>query len=570
MSDAVELQILKKELELLQRESKDKDLNPHKYYDLYEWQDDFIYQANHIKNHGRYPHRMYLTVSNQSGKSTAAMLLGHMLCTDVEFRKNHWGVNQPRVIWYCLPTQDHINDFYNEKWEPEILSRDEAKKEGKYAWKEQKKGQDIIGIYFKETKCTLKFVSLSARSSSLQGRTVGAIIFDEEPDVLKLAELETRTASFNDPETGLSNAILAFAFTPTSAQAYFKRIFQFQDDEFLSKIPTDLKDKYFLDKESGEYRTCSPNEAKEESFKRSSSIWKRRISMFETLRFKSGKRGKFTVARIREYIRSQPSLRDKMIRAFAQFERQDDSGVIYKYFKRTEHLTRVHKVNIDKFKLSGFFTAGIDYGSGSNHPGGYVITWISKDKKDVRVVKMWRGEQGKITTAGDIIERYIEATRGMLISFPFYDHSCADLATIYNRMTGKALMKANKSVDHGVGVVDTLYKHKMLAILCAENEPYGEWLAVEYENLSTNKAKKDRSDELTDCVRYSLSGVSHMFDLEEIAMVEGIKEIKQEINKLKTPEDYGVRSWDNVPDDELEDEWRNDDIKEWEGVFNEF
>jgi hypothetical protein len=567
LSNELEFELLQKELVLLKLEERDRDLNPHKYFEFYDWQDEFIYQEKHIEKYGKYPNRLYLTCANQIGKTFAIQNLALFLCTNVEFRKKRWGNNLPRVIWYVLPTQDHINDFYNEKWEPDILSRDEAKADGEFAWKEIKKGKDIKGIYFKNTKCTLNFITLSARSSSHQGRSVGAILFDEEPPVDKLAELETRTASFNDPETGLSTAILAFAFTPTSAQDYFKRVFQFQDLRFLNKVPKDLKDKYFLDKHTDTHRTCTPQEEEKELFKAGPTTWKRRVSMFEAVKFKSGKRGKFTNARVREFIKAQPTNRDLMIRAFAQFEKEDDGGKIYKYFDRDKHLRSVERSYIQRFKRGGLLTSGIDYGSGSNHPGGYVVTWVSDDKKTVKIVLKWRGEKGKVTTAGDIIEKYIAATKGWNISFPFYDHSCKDLATIYNRITGKELYKAEKSHEIGVGVVDTLYKHNMLEILGIDDEPYGEWAAVEYENLSNKIAKKDRSDELSDCIRYSLAGVAHMFEFTELMPINLVDQMKKEIKEMKEPEDYGVRSWNNVKEDDKETEWITDELSDWEELF---
>lgn len=563
-----ELLFLKKELELLRLEEKDRALNPHKYFDLYIWQDEFIYQLPHIKAYGRYPHRLYLTCANQVGKTFALQLLAHMLCTDVEFRERQWGNNQPRVIWYVLPTQEHINDFFHEKWEPDVLSRDDAAKDGPYAWKVVKKGRDIKAIRFLATNCSLTFITLKAASSSHQGRSVGAILFDEEPDVKKLAELETRTASFNDPITGLSTAILAFAFTPTSAQEYFKAVFQFQDERFLKFIPEDLKTKYFMDKETNTFRTCTIREEEKERFPASNTVWKRRVSMFEATKFVSGKRGKFTEARIRQFINDQPTKKDVLVRAFAQFEKEENGGRLYKYFNRDIHTKMITKDQLSYFKQSGTLTSGLDYGSGSNHPGGCVITWISKDRKKVKIIKMWRGEKGKVTTAGDIVDKFLEMSRGFNIDFPFYDQSCADLKTIYNRVTGKELIPAAKQKE-GYGFIDTLLKNNMIQILGHEDEPYLDWISTEYENNTSELEKKDRTDELTDCVRYSLYGVAHLFDLENLLPASPIELINEEMKKKETPEDYGVRSWENVKEDKEEDTWAMDELNEWEGYFND-
>ena len=570
MSTQEELLLLKKELQLLKAEEVDRDLNPHKYFDYYDWQHDFIFQEKHIAEHGRFPHRLYLTASNQIGKTFSLMILAHRLCTDKEFRQWHWKNNQPRVIWYVLPSLDHINDFFEEKWVPEVLSRDEAASKGPYRWKTIKKGSDIKGIHFLETNCKLVFVTLGSKGSALQGRSVGAMIFDEEPDVRKLGELEMRTASFNDDKTGESNAILAFAFTPTTAQEYFKKAFSFQDKKFLERLPEDLLDKFFLDKKTDTYRTCPIEDEKSETFPVSKSVWKRRVSMFEAIKFRSGKRGKFTKKRIYEIISNQPTLRDVLVRVFGAFEKEDNGGLLYKYFNKDIHLQVASKKDIDYYKTTGILTSGIDYGSGSNHPGGFVVTWISEDRKKVRVIKMWRGEKGKITTAGDIIEEYLRQTKEFDIKFPFYDHSCADLKSIYNRITGKALMPAAKDKE-GYGLVDTLLKHNMLVILHHDDEPYGHWAASEFTTINHSQQKKDRLDEITDCIRYSLYGINYMFDLDELSPVDVKEVLKKEIYKLKTPEDYGVRSWNNVKEDDVQDKdnFSESENSDWEGYFND-
>ena len=564
-----EVELLKKELALLKYEQQDRELNPHKYFDYYPWQHEFIYQEDHIAKYGRFPNRLYLTAANQVGKTFTLMGFSHMLCTDVIFRERQWGDNQPRVIWYVLPTQDHINDFYSEKWEPEVLSRGKAKDEGPYAWKVIKKGRDIRGIHFLATNCKLMFITLAAKGSSMQGRSVGAIIFDEEPDTKKLGELETRTASFNDPETGLSTAILAFAFTPTSAQDYFKKVFCYQDQSFLSKVPNDIRRKYFFDPQLNEFRTCTKQQEKEEIFPIGPTVYKRRVSIFEAQRFMSGKPGRYTEARAREYIAGQPSLKDIMVRAFASFEKEDDGGRLYKYFNKDLHTRRMKSFPKSFLKAEGIYTAGLDYGSGTNHPGGVSIVHINPEKNDARVIKMWRGEKGKVTTAEDIVRKYLEMSQGMEIHFPFYDWSCKDLDTVHWRITGKSLTKAVKDKE-GYGFVDTLLKNNLLEFWGYEDEPYLDWIVSEFENLSNNTAKKDRLDELTDTVRYALAGVAHLFDLEDLKPRDP-EQFKKQIEEIhKDPLDYGRRSLPPIEEDE-DDGWIVDeDIKEWEDELNGF
>ncbi len=510
----------------------------------------------------------YLVTRNHivTHNTLGLMLLAHRLCTDVEFRDKQWPNGDARVIWYVLPTQDHINDFYDEKWVPDILSSGAAKNDGPHSWKVIKKGRDIKGIHFLATNCKLMFITMAAKGSSMQGRSVAAILFDEEVDPSKLGELETRTNSFNDPDTGLSNAILAFAFTPTSAYPYFRNVFSFQDEEFLENIPLDIRTKFFWDKQTESFRTVTVQQEANEIFPKSSTVYKRRVSLFEAQRFRSGKQGRYTVERILEIIDGQVSKKDLMVRVFAAFEREDNGGLIYKYFNRDIHTKWFGAYHRKIIGGSGIITAGLDYGSGSNHPGGVCLTWISPDFKQARVFKMWRGEKGLPTTAGDIVDKYIEMSDGFNVDFPFYDHSAADLKTEYNRKTGLELLPAVKDKE-GYAIVDTLFKANILQLYGYGNDPYLDWAIQEFESIDHGTPKKYRLDELSDTIRYSLAGVAHLFNLQDIVPVNRQALLETKIEETKTPEDYGVRSWANVPSKEQEDEWRTNDIDEWASEF---
>lgn len=558
MSD-LELELVKKELALLRFEQRDRELNPHKYYDLYSWQDEFI---NCSKP------RQYLTAANQVGKSVALMLKAHKLCTDVDFRFKQWGKNQPKMGWYVLPSQGHINDFFYTKWLPEILSKGEAKEKGPYAWTLIKEGNNVKGIRFLATNCILSFVTTGSRATNLQGRSLGFVIFDEEPPVSMLAEIEMRTASFNDEITGKSTAILAFAFTPTSGQDYFKKIFCFNDRSFLRFIPDDLKAIYFFDKELNEYRTCSVKQEEDELYPISDQVYKRRVSTFEAITFKSGRAGKYTEARIRELIKMQPSKRDALIRVFAAFEKDDNGGLLYPNFNRDKHIKIVTNPNIYQ-SAQGIFTAGIDYGSGTNHTSAIAITHINPTCNRATVIKLWRGTMGIRTTADDVVKKYIEMSAGLNIDFPFYDWAAADLDTVYWRMTGKNLIQAQKSHEIGQNLIDTLYKNDLLEIIARKGDPYIEWLANEYENLTADQKKNHRTDDLSDAIRYSLAGVAHLFNLEELSPDFKNKVNAEKITKKKEiPEDYGVRSWKNVKEKEINsDDWIEKEIDEWANLF---
>ncbi|MCT4641591.1 MAG: hypothetical protein N4A33_04785 [Bacteriovoracaceae bacterium] len=549
--DKLEKEILKRKIALLEKEAQDKELLPHKYYDLYDWQHEFI-ECTH--------HKQYLTAANQTGKTFSMMLKAFKMSADVEWREKQWGDNQPRMGWYILPDQKTIDDNFYTKWEPDILPRGEKKKKGKYRWQLVKSGGHVRGIYFPETQFTLSFVSFGASASNLQSRTLGFVIFDEEPKELhKIAEIETRTLAYNDPVTGDPVSIIVYGFTPTIGHDRFRRIFSFNDPNFFNNIPEDIKEKYFEDG-----YLVNPRNEKDEIEKKSKLIWKRRVSMFDCIKFRSGKPGRLTVSRIRQFIQAQPNARSIMIRVFGSFEKDDDGGLVYSAFNRMIHLQPYHDVFHHENVNTGFYTAGIDYGSGTNHQSSIVISWISPDYKAVRIYKMWKGAKGVPTTADDVIKKYVEMTRGIQIKFPFYDWAAADLREIAFRM-GITLHKAQKNVELGTNLMNTLFKNNMIKILVRPGDDMPHHLALELENITHDQKKRSRNDDLSDSLKYSLSGIAHLFNLLELN-----PDYKAPIEqKMVVEPEYKRRDWQ--PDlSGKKHEWTGeieDEINEWSEYY---
>lgn len=549
--DNLKLQLAQKELELLQKIERDRELRPFLHYNLYDWQEEFL-ECSH--------HKQFLTSANQTGKTFSMQLKAHKMSTDQDWRRKQWGIYQPRMGWYVLPSQDTINDLYYSKWEPEILAKGEHKESGPYAWRVIKKAYDIKGIYFPATQFTLSFVSLGASAQNLQARTLGFVVFDEEPDISKLGEIEMRCASYNDPETGLPLSLLIFGFTPTSGQEYFKRIFSFNDEKFFKNIPEEIVQKHFPDR-----LLVTEREAELELEPASNLVWKRRVNMFDCMRFKDGRPGRYTEARIRQLINSQKTEREVKIRIFGSFEKEHDGGKVYSEFDRVRCFLPYGDNLLDSYKKNGFFTAGIDYGSGTNHASAICITWVSNDFKKVRPYFLWKGEKGISTTADDVVKKYIEMTRGLHVKWPFYDWAAADLKVIAQRM-GIIFYKAEKNHEIGVNLLNTLMKNNMFEVLVRKDDPFPAEFATECETITHEQVKKNRIDDLSDAVRYSIAGIAHLFNLIELnpdfepPVEEKVNDpAVVETDRRDWTKNKKTKSWEDEIDEELND---------WDGLAN--
>jgi hypothetical protein len=545
-----EVELLKAELALLQLEKREREELPHKYFEMYLWQHEFI-ECRH--------HKQFLTASNQSGKTVSMGLKAHNMSTNKEWMRKQWGDNQPRIGWYILPDQKTINDLFTSKIEPEILARGSEKKSGPHSWKVIKNNQDIIGIYFFETKFTWSFISMGASATNLQSRTVGWIIFDEEPkDLNKMAEIETRTLAFNDPETDLPLSIHIYGFTPTIGHEHFKDIYAFNTPGFFKNVPGDIVKKFFPDG-----LLVKPQDAKKEKFKESNLVWKKRVNMFDCTRFMSGKKGHLSESSIRGFIALQRTARDVLVKVFGAFEKEDNGGLVYSAFNRNRHVKTFEGRFSEKELRSGFFTAGIDYGSGTNHQSSVAICWISPDYKMVKVYKLWKGQKGVPTTADDVLKKYVELTAGLKITYAFYDWAAADLNTIAQRM-GLTVYKAEKNVDTGTNLLNALFNNDMIQVLDRPGDVYPSLLASELENISHDTNKRHRNDDLSDSLRYSLSALAHLFDLTELH--PGYKPKIQEI-KISTPQEIYDRDFTIKRQEEERDDSYESELDEWAGYL---
>jgi len=170
---------------------------------------------------------------------------------------------------------------------------------------------------------------------------------------------------------------------------------------------------------------------------------------------------------------------------------------------------------------------GIDYGSGGErgHPAAIAFVGISPDYKSGRVFRAWRGDD-HITTAGDIILKYIELRGGMNVVQTSYDVSAKDLHTIASSY-GLTLSPANKKQDQGTELLNTLFRNEMLKVQRGDAET--EKLIIELSSVSKSTSKTIAKDDLADALRYAIMPVP--WNWEAIDDYLNVHPIESEVTK---------------------------------------
>jgi hypothetical protein len=147
---------------------------------------------------------------------------------------------------------------------------------------------------------------------------------------------------------------------------------------------------------------------------------------------------------------------------------------------------------------------GVDPGSGGDdgHPSAITCTAVSPDYTKARVFKGWRGD-GEVTTAGVVVDKVMEMTKGLNVVEIRYDWGCADFKNIAEGM-GLQVQPAEKNHAIGEQVINVLFKNQMCYVYdIPELDP----LSVELTVLKKTTPKRQAKDDAADSFRYSVSAV---------------------------------------------------------------
>lgn len=413
---------------------------------LYQWQRDF-FESSHKEN--------FLCAANQIGKSSVQIRKAIHWATEPTLWPKLWS-RSPQQFWYLYPDRALALVEVLHKWEREFLPRGKYKDHPQYGWRLDKDRDHVKALHF-NTGVSLYFKTYSQNPQSLQAGTVWAIFCDEELPENLYDELNLRRAA--------NDGYYHMVFTATLGQELWRRTVEETGDK--------------------------------ERFK---GAFKRQISMYDCLYYEDGTPSHWTVNRIKRLEASCKSQAEVDRRIYGRFVKDED--LKYPSFDRSLNVQTAKPIPADWIVY-----AGIDIGGGgTSHPSAISFVAVSPDYTQGRVFRGWRGDN-IVTTASDVLAKYIELSRGLNVAAVYYDFSAKDFGTIAAR-AGISVNPAEKSHAIGEQTLNVLFKNLML-IIDDIDELTG--LMTEFATLSNSVGKAHATDDHIDSVRYCCAKIPWNF-----------------------------------------------------------
>lgn len=375
------------------------------------------------------------------------------LATDPSKWKKFFPKRQPHTFWYIYPDGNKINEEFDQKWEREFMPRGMMRNHHQYGWSKLYHRANFVGIRF-NTGVSVYFKSWR---QDFQSSTIDACFVDEEIPFDKYDELSQR---LND-----ADGIFSMVFTATIGQ----------------------KEWYDVIELKGKHGEKFPN------------AFKVQVSMeYDCMEYADGTPTKFTREEIDRRKAKCSSEREINRRIHGRFV--SDEGLAFPSFDRTKNVKL--KSVTDKQWL---FYGGVDIGTGGRegHPAAITISAIRPDYRYGKLYKFWRGNKYETTTTTDILNRYIEMTRGLFMTANFYDWHSKEFF-LRTQSAGVPFLQADKARDFGFDLVNTLFRNQMYDI---ETDEHTDDLIFEIENLKATARKTSAEDDGIDSLRYSLSSI---------------------------------------------------------------
>lgn len=427
---------------------------------LYPWQEEFIESKNKLN---------FLTASNQSGKSTSQIIKCLRWAYTPELWPMLWPHKRPNLFWYFYPTIGTATLEFETKWLPIYMPKECMKDDPRYGYRIEHGKKGEIHYIRTNTGIIIMFRSYEIQPRNLQAATVDAIFADEECPIDHYSELKARTLA--------SRGYFHNVFTATLGQEYLRRTMEEQGTE-LEMFP---------------------------------GAFKKQISMFDCLTYSDGSPSTiWTVERIQEEIKACSSETEVQRRIYGKFVKTE--GLRFGQFDYQRNVRKYHEIP----KTWNYY-AGIDWGSSGEkgHKSSIVVAAVSPDYRKCRIVKSWRSGDEK-TTQGDVIEKFTEITKGMVIVEARYDWAAADLGEIAGRH-GISFLKANKDHNSGIPLVNLLFQNAQL-IIYADEGTDNHLLIAECQTVKDTITKKAVGDDLCDALRYCLASIP--FKIESLSSSE--------------------------------------------------
>lgn len=443
-------------LEKLERENeivKMKEKLPHKFVPLYKWQRKFLESTNRFN---------FVTAANQVGKSSISIIKSITWATETDLWPKLWPdkIKQGRPItcfFYLYEDLNMATREFNEKWIKEWLPRGDMKNDPKYGWKAQYLHKKIHSLEF-NSGVTIYFLGYSQDVMSMQAATVFALFCDEELIFTHYPELKARLSN--------THGYFHMVFTATKAQEEWRLTMEEQGTDY-------------------------------ELFK---GAYKDQISLYECQEYETGKKTQWTNARIQEEINGYGTNEEVQKRIFGKFVKV--TGLTFPAFDRKENVIVISTQR--KLPEDWYTYVGIDIGSGgkSGHPSAICFVKVNKGFTRGYVYKTWRGD-GISTTASDVLNQYRKMAENEDITNAYYDWASAEFGLIAQR-SGEPMLKADKTKERGVQLINTLFRNKMLKI---HEDEESRKLINELCSLSVETHKTKAKDDAIDSMTYAVTSI---------------------------------------------------------------
>jgi hypothetical protein len=237
-----------------------------------------------------------------------------------------------------------------------------------------------------------------------------------------------------------------------------------------------------------------PKEREQENYP---DAFKQQISMYDCMVYKDGTPGPWTEELINQAKARCNSESEIQRRVYGKFI--SEGGRTYHAYDPARHFIKPFTLNPLEYK----FYSAIDNGSGGTaHPAAITFLAVKNNFTRGYFFKVWRGEPGVDTSAGDVIEKWVDLRGNLILVQTWYDYAAKDLGTIAERQ-GQNVEKAEKSRDLGEDAMNTLFKNDMLFIFDDE-EGQGAKLSGELTALLKSTPKDRAKDDLCDAARYNV------------------------------------------------------------------
>ena len=408
----------------------------------YGWAKEFFDSINKVN---------LLCAGNQLSKSSTQIRKCIDWATNTAKWPALWNL-KPNQFWYFYPTNDVAEIEFETKWK-QFLPAGEFKKHPMYGWEDEWKNKKLISIKF-NTGVVVYFKSYAQAAKNLQTATVYAMFADEEMPMDLYEELMFRLSA--------SSGYFHMVFTATLGQEFWR-----------------------LAMEPGTHEKESLPGAKK---------WT--VSAYDCQKYEDGTASHWTDEKIQEVINKCSTHNEVLKRVFGRFILAS-GGRKYEQFDIKRHMGAKKKIPED-WHIYG----GADIGSGGTdgHPSAITFVAVSPDFRRGRVFRGWRGD-GIITTAADVVKKFIELRGTLNLNAQYYDHQCRDFFTIAQQMN-EPFIPAEKSHEIGEHIINVLFKNDLLTI---DEDPELHKLAQELASLKKNTPKNKAHDDFSDSFRYAVS-----------------------------------------------------------------